>query len=77
MKEEARKRSRRNDGIPDADRKSLPTEVGFEAANLGVQVYGGHGFIAEWGMEQIVRDTRIALLYGRNNRYSGAGPVGS
>lgn len=43
--------------------KAFLTEVGFEAANLGVQVYGGHGFIAEWGMEQIVRDTRIALLY--------------
>jgi hypothetical protein len=28
-----------------------------------VQVYGGHGFIREWGMEQIVRDTRIACLY--------------
>ena len=39
------------------------TEAGYEAANHGVQVFGGHGFIAEWGMEQIVRDTRIALLY--------------
>ena len=28
-----------------------------------VQVYGGHGFIREWGMEQIVRDARIAMLY--------------
>ncbi len=43
--------------------KAFLTEVGFEAANHGVQVYGGHGFIREWGMEQIVRDTRIALLY--------------
>jgi len=43
--------------------KAFLTEVGYEAANLGVQVYGGHGFIAEWGMEQIVRDTRISLLY--------------
>ena len=32
------------------------TEAGFEAANHGVQVFGGHGFIQEWGMEQIVRD---------------------
>lgn len=43
--------------------KAFVTEVGFETANLGVQVYGGHGFIREWGMEQIVRDARIAMLY--------------
>ena len=43
--------------------KAFITEVGYEAANLGVQVYGGHGFIREWGMEQIVRDARIAMLY--------------
>ncbi len=43
--------------------KAFVTEVGYESANLGVQVYGGHGFIREWGMEQIVRDARIALLY--------------
>jgi alkylation response protein AidB-like acyl-CoA dehydrogenase len=39
--------------------KAFMTEVGFEAANHGVQIYGGHGFIAEWGMEQNVRDSRI------------------
>ena len=39
------------------------TEVGFESANHGVQIYGGHGFIAEWGMEQNVRDSRISMLY--------------
>jgi hypothetical protein len=43
--------------------KAFLTEAGYEAANNGVQVLGGHGYIAEWGMEQIVRDTRIALLY--------------
>jgi len=43
--------------------KAFITEAGLEAANHGVQVYGGHGFIQEWGMEQIVRDTRIATLY--------------
>ena len=43
--------------------KAFMTETGFESANHGVQVFGGHGFIAEWGMEQIVRDTRIATLY--------------
>jgi len=43
--------------------KAFLTEVGFESANHGVQVFGGHGFIREWGMEQIVRDSRIAMLY--------------
>ena len=43
--------------------KAFVTELGFEVANHGVQVYGGHGFIREWGMEQIVRDCRIAMLY--------------
>ncbi len=43
--------------------KAFLTETGSEAAKHGVQVFGGHGFIAEHGMEQIVRDTRIACLY--------------
>jgi alkylation response protein AidB-like acyl-CoA dehydrogenase len=47
--------------------KAFVTEAGFEAANLGVQVFGGHGFIREWGMEQIVRDARIAMLYEGTN----------
>ncbi|MDX1799616.1 MAG: acyl-CoA dehydrogenase C-terminal domain-containing protein [Marinobacter sp.] len=43
--------------------KGFLTELGYEAANLGMQVFGGHGYIREHGMEQIVRDTRIATLY--------------
>ncbi|MBW4935027.1 acyl-CoA dehydrogenase C-terminal domain-containing protein [Marinobacter sp. F4206] len=43
--------------------KGFLTELGCEAANLGMQVFGGHGYIREHGMEQIVRDTRIATLY--------------
>lgn len=43
--------------------KAFLTEVGLEAANHGVQVFGGHGFIREWGMEQLVRDCRVATLY--------------
>lgn len=43
--------------------KAFVTETGYEVANIGVQVYGGHGFIKEWGMEQIVRDARISTLY--------------
>jgi len=43
--------------------KGFLTELGLEAANHGMQVFGGHGYIKEWGMEQIVRDARIATLY--------------
>ena len=43
--------------------KASVTEVGLEAASHGVQIYGGHGFIREWGMEQNLRDARISTLY--------------
>jgi alkylation response protein AidB-like acyl-CoA dehydrogenase len=43
--------------------KAFLTETGFESANLGLQCFGGHGFITEWGMEQNVRDARIGMLY--------------
>lgn len=43
--------------------KAFLTETGFEAANLGLQVFGGHGYIREWGMEQNVRDARISMIY--------------
>ncbi|MDH4562472.1 acyl-CoA dehydrogenase C-terminal domain-containing protein [Pseudomonas sp. BN411] len=43
--------------------KGCLTELGLESANIGMQVFGGHGYIREHGMEQIVRDARIATLY--------------
>ncbi|WDE07342.1 acyl-CoA dehydrogenase C-terminal domain-containing protein [Thalassomonas viridans] len=43
--------------------KAFLTELGCESASHGMQVFGGHGYIKEWGMEQIVRDARIATLY--------------
>ncbi len=43
--------------------KGFLTEMGLEAANLGMQIFGGHGYIKEHGMEQIARDARIATLY--------------
>ena len=43
--------------------KAFLTEIGYESANLGMQVFGGHGYIAEWGMEQNVRDSRIGMIY--------------
>ena len=43
--------------------KAFLTETGYEAANNAMQVLGGHGYIAEWGIEQNVRDSRISMLY--------------
>ncbi|MDM1336925.1 MULTISPECIES: acyl-CoA dehydrogenase C-terminal domain-containing protein [Acinetobacter] len=43
--------------------KGFLTEMGYEASNHGMQIFGGHGYIKEWGMEQIVRDSRISTLY--------------
>ncbi|NGY05332.1 acyl-CoA dehydrogenase C-terminal domain-containing protein [Solimonas terrae] len=43
--------------------KGFLTEMGLESANQGIQVFGGHGYIKEHGMEQIARDARIATLY--------------
>lgn len=43
--------------------KAFLTELGSESANHGLQIFGGHGYIKEWGMEQIVRDNRISTLY--------------
>jgi hypothetical protein len=49
--------------------KAFCTDMGFEAANLGMQCYGGHGYIRDNGMEQFVRDARI------NQTYEGANGV--
>ena len=43
--------------------KAFLTDCGYEAATLCQQVLGGHGYIAEWGMEQLVRDVRISQIY--------------
>jgi alkylation response protein AidB-like acyl-CoA dehydrogenase len=43
--------------------KAFCTETGFEVTSLGVQVFGGHGYIHEHGMEQRMRDMRIAAIY--------------
>jgi len=43
--------------------KAYSTDRGFESCVLGQQVLGGHGYVAEWGLEQNVRDARIAQIY--------------
>ena len=47
--------------------KAYFTDMGSECANLAVQTYGGHGFIRENGVEQLVRDARITQLYEGTN----------
>ena len=61
--EEAKKTAEARLGFCTPILKGFITELGVEAANHGVQVFGGHGYIKEWGMEQILRDSRIATLY--------------
>jgi hypothetical protein len=47
--------------------KAFITDAGSECTNLAMQVFGGHGYIAEWGMEQFVRDARINQIYEGTN----------
>jgi alkylation response protein AidB-like acyl-CoA dehydrogenase len=56
--------------------KALFTDLGFEAANLALQTYGGHGFIVDHGMEQFVRDARIAMIYEGTNGVQALDLVG-
>jgi len=56
--------------------KALMTDLAFEATNHGVQVFGGHGFIREHGMEQLVRDCRIAQIYEGANGIQALDLVG-
>ncbi len=47
--------------------KAFLTDNGFAATSMAMQVYGGHGFIREWGAEQYVRDARINMIYEGTN----------
>ena len=47
--------------------KAFLTDNGWIATSEAMQVYGGHGYIAEWGMEQYVRDARINMIYEGTN----------
>jgi hypothetical protein len=47
--------------------KAFLTDNGHIATNACMQVFGGHGFIKEWGMEQLVRDNRINMIYEGTN----------
>jgi alkylation response protein AidB-like acyl-CoA dehydrogenase len=56
--------------------KGYGTDKGYEVATNSQQVYGGHGYIAEWGMEQYVRDARIAMIYEGTNGIQAMDLVG-
>lgn len=56
--------------------KALFTDLGSETANLAVQVYGGHGYIRESGVEQYVRDCRISQIYEGANGIQALDLVG-
>jgi len=47
--------------------KAFITDNGWIATSEALQVYGGHGYISEWGMEQYVRDARINMIYEGTN----------
>lgn len=56
--------------------KGFLTDKGFDTAVQAQQVYGGHGYIEEWGMSQFVRDARIAMIYEGANGIQALDLVG-
>ena len=56
--------------------KGVLTDRGFDHAVMAQQVYGGHGYIEEWGMSQYVRDARIAMIYEGANGIQALDLVG-
>src|SRR5690606_11053099 len=56
--------------------KGVGTDIGYRVATDSQQVYGGHGYIAEWGMEQYVRDARISMIYEGTNGVQAMDLVG-
>ncbi|HMD74684.1 MAG TPA: acyl-CoA dehydrogenase C-terminal domain-containing protein [Steroidobacteraceae bacterium] len=56
--------------------KALFTDLGFESTNLALQTYGGHGYVVDNGMEQLVRDARITMIYEGTNGVQALDLVG-
>jgi alkylation response protein AidB-like acyl-CoA dehydrogenase len=56
--------------------KGYFTDKGYQVATASQQVFGGHGYIREWGMEQFVRDARIAQIYEGTNGIQAMDLVG-
>ena len=56
--------------------KAFQTDLGFEMANLALQVHGGYGYVREYGVEQFVRDARITQIYEGTNGIQALDLVG-
>ncbi len=56
--------------------KGYISDVGFTMTVIGQQIFGGHGYIEEWGMSQLVRDSRIAMIYEGTNAIQAIDLVG-
>ena len=56
--------------------KAFVSDYGFDATNLGLQIFGGYGYIRDFGMEQLVRDARIAQIYEGTNGVQALDLVG-
>lgn len=56
--------------------KAFFTDTGFDSTVLGQQVLGGHGYVREWGQEQLVRDVRISQIYEGTNGIQALDLVG-
>ena len=56
--------------------KGYGTDKGYEVATNAQQVFGGHGYVGEWGMEQYVRDARITMIYEGANGVQAMDLVG-
>ena len=56
--------------------KGFLTDVGYDMTVKAQQIYGGHGYIEEWGMSQFTRDARIAMIYEGANGVQALDLVG-
>ena len=56
--------------------KGYLSDIGFEMTVVSQQIFGGHGYIEEWGMSQFVRDSRIAMIYEGTNGIQAIDLVG-
>ena len=76
--EDAKERQAADDhmGLMTPVLKGVLTDVGFANTVSAQQMFGGHGYIAEWGMEQFVRDARIAMIYEGANGIQALDLVG-
>ena len=74
--EEARKAADDHLGLMTPILKGMLTDFGFDNAVKAQQVFGGHGYVGEYGMDQFVRDSRIAMIYEGANGIQALDLVG-